>query len=202
MVMSMISNRKDYLYYLESDRIALGEKRKKPHIISIWESDVIWKYQILLRKNEYFHNCKARGIFKIYYKWIQYRLFRMQVKTGISIPINVFGPGLSIAHLGPIVINGFAKIGKNCRIHPFTTIGIDGRSEKVAVIGDNVYLSNGCKIIGDVIICDNVMIAAGAIVVKDILEEHSVVGGVPAKVISKLGNPFPKERRGADIAKY
>ena len=39
----MIKNKKDYLYYLEADRIALGEKRKKPHIISIWEVDVIWK---------------------------------------------------------------------------------------------------------------------------------------------------------------
>lgn len=198
----MISNKKEYKYYLEADKIALGEKRKRPHLISIWEIDVLWKYQRLLRANEYFHNCKSKGIYKLYYKWIQYRLFRMQVKTGISIPINVFGPGLSIAHLGPIVINGFAKVGKNCRIHPFTTIGIDGRSGKVANIGDNVYLSNGCKIIGDVKICDNVMVAAGAVVVKDVDEENVVVGGMPAKVISRLGNPFPKERRGADIAKF
>lgn len=141
-------------------------------------------------------------MFKLYYKWIQYRLFRMQVNTGIFIPINVFGPGLSIAHLGPIVINGFAKVGSNCRIHPFTTIGIDGRSGKVAIIGNNVYLSNGCKIIGDVKICNNVMIAAGAVVVKDVTEENAVIGGMPGKIISRLGNPFPKERRGADIAKY
>lgn len=46
----MIQNKKDYLYYLEADRIALGEKRKNPHVISIWESDIIWKFQRLLRK--------------------------------------------------------------------------------------------------------------------------------------------------------
>lgn len=140
----MIQSRSDYLYYLEADRIALGEKRKYPHLISIWEIDVIWKFQRLLRKAEYLHNCKSTGIYKIYYKWIQYRLFRVQLKTGMSIPMNVFGPGLSIAHLGPIVINGFAKVGKNCRLHPFTTIGIDGRSSKVSVVGDNVYLSSVC----------------------------------------------------------
>lgn len=196
----MIKSKVDYLYYLEADRIALGEKRKKPHLISIWEIDVIWKYQRLLRKNEYYHNCKLNGLNKVYYKWIQYRLFRMQIKTGFSIPINVFGLGLSIAHLGPIVINGFAKVGKNCRLHPFTTIGIDGRSGKVAKIGDNVYLSNGCKIIGGISICDNVMIAAGAVVVKDVSEENVVIGGLPGKLISRLGNPFPKDRRGADIA--
>lgn len=197
----MIRSKKDYMYFLEADRIALGEKRKRPHFISIYESDVIWKFQRLLRKAEYLHNCRSNGIYKIYYKIIQYRLFRAQIKTGFSIPMNVFGPGMSIAHLGPIVINGFAKIGKNCRIHPFTTIGIDGRSDKVATIGDNVYLSNGCKIIGDVRICDNVVIAAGAIVVKSIDEENSVFGGVPAKKISDAGNPFPMERRGADIAR-
>lgn len=197
----MISNKDDYRYYLEADRIALGEKRKKPHIISIWESDVLWKFQRLLRKAEYLHNCKSSGVYKFYYKWIQYRLFRAQVKTGMNIPMNVFGPGLSIAHLGPIVINGFAKVGKNCRIHPFTTIGIDGRSGKVATVGDNVYLSNGCKLIGEIEIGSNIVVAAGAVVTKSFTEENTVVGGVPAKVISYSGNPFPMERRGADIAK-
>lgn len=197
----MIKSKNDYLYYLEADRIALGEKRKRPHILSIWESDVIWKFQKLLRKVEYLHNCKSFGIYKLYYKWEQYRLFRAQNKTGFMIPINVFGPGMSIAHLGPILINGFAKVGKNCRIHPFTTIGIDGRSGKVARIGDNVYLSNGCKLIGDIEIGNGIVIAAGAVVTKSFLEENSVIGGVPAKVISCSGNPFPLERRGADIAR-
>lgn len=197
----MIQNKKDYLYYLEADRIALGEKRKNPHVISIWESDIIWKFQRLLRKAEYLHNCKSSGIYKIYYKWVQYRLFRAQVKTGMNIPLNVFGPGMSIAHIGPIVINGFSRVGKNCRIHPFTTIGINGRTGKVAKVGDNVYLSNGCKLIGDIEISDGVVIAAGAVVTKNVSEENAVVGGVPAKIISYSGNPFPKERRGADIAK-
>lgn len=197
----MITNKEKYKYYLEADRISLGETRKHPHLISIWEADIIWKFQRLLRKTEYLHNCRSKGICKIYYKIIQYQFFRAQLKTGFSIPINVCGPGLSISHIGPIVINGHAKIGKNCRIHPFTTIGIDGRSDKVATIGDNVYLSTGAKIIGEVHICDNVIIAANAVVVKDVTEENSVIGGVPGRKISDKGNPFPMSRRGADIAK-
>lgn len=196
----MIKNKTDYLYYIEADRIALGEKRKHPHFISIWESDVIWKFQRLLRKAEYLHNCKSSGINKLYYKWIQYRLFRAQIRTGIGIGMNIFGPGLSIAHLGPIIVNGHAKVGKNCRIHPFTTIGIDGRGDKVAVVGDDVYLSNGCKLIGDIEIGNGIVVAAGAVVTKSFTEENAVVGGVPARVISYSGNPFPMERRGADIA--
>lgn len=197
----MIKSKEDYLYYLEADRIALGEQRKNPHLISIWESDIIWKYQILLRKVEYLHNVKKNPIKKTYYKFCQYRLFRMQLKTGFSIPINVFGPGLSIAHIGPIIINGFAKVGNNCRLHPFVTIGIDGRTGKVANVGNDVYLSNGCKLLGDITIGDGIVIAAGAVVTKSFLDKDSVIGGVPAKVISYSGNPFPMERRGADIAK-
>ena len=40
-----------------------------------------------------------------------------------SIPINVCGPGLSIAHFGAIYINSQAKIGKNLRIQSVVTIG-------------------------------------------------------------------------------
>ena len=112
--------------------------------------------------------------------------------------MNVFGPGLSIAHLGPIVVNGFAKIGKNCRLHPFTCIGIDGRSGKVAVIGDNVYISNSAKIIGDVYIANDICIAAGAVVTKSFNAPNITIGGVPAKIISQLGNPMPNSRKGAN----
>lgn len=188
----MVQSKRDYLYYLEADRIALGEKRNRPHFISIWEIDVIWKFQRLLRKAEYLHNCKSTGLNKFYYKWIQYRLFRAQLKTGMSVPMNVFGPGLSIAHLGPIVINGFAKVGKNCRLHPFTTIGIDGRSSKVAVVGDNVYLSNGCKLIGDIEIGNDIVIAAGAVVTKSFTEPNSVVGGGTGKSYFIFWEPISK----------
>lgn len=195
----MINTKEDLRYYLEADRIALGMDRKRPHLVSIYESDVIWKYQILLRKNEYLHNSNSTGLKYLWYKFQQYRLFRMQIKTGFSVPINVFGPGFSISHLGPITINGFAKVGKNCRMHPFTCIGIDGYSGKVAEIGDNVYFSTGAKVIGDVHICDDVTLAANCVVVKDIEEAGTTWGGVPAKKISNQGSPFPLERRGADV---
>ncbi len=197
----MIKSKKDLLYYLEADKIALGVSGKKPHLISRYESDIIWKFLRTLRFTEYYHNCKSKGLNKIIYKLWQYRLFKMQVKTGFSVPINVFGPGFSISHLGPITINGFAKVGKNCRLHPFTCIGIDGISNGVATIGDNVYISTGAKIIGEIQIANNVTIAANAVVVKTILEENTTWGGVPARKISNNGSPFPKERRGADIAK-
>lgn len=198
----MIKSKSDLKYYLEADRISLGVTSKRPHFISIWESDIIWKFQILLRKNEYYHNIGAKGLGRIYYKFLQYRLFRMTLKTGFNIPINVFGPGFSISHIGPITVNGFARVGKNCRIHPQTYIGSDAKGVKGAKLGDNVYISTGASIIGEISICDDVCLAANCTVIKDITEPHITVGGVPAKKISDGGSPFPKERRGADIIKY
>lgn len=196
----MIQSKKDYLYYLAADKISLGITRRWPPLICIYESDVIWKFQRLLRKAEYLHNCRNRGLAKIYYKWVQYKLFHAQLRTGFSIPMNVFGPGLSISHIGPITINGFAKVGKNCRLHPNTCIGIDGRKSGVAKIGDNCYISTGAKIIGDITICDDVCIGANAVVVKDIHTSGTTWGGAPAKQIATQGSPFPLNRRGADLA--
>ena len=197
----MIQNKRDLKYYLAADKIAMAVVGRRPHVISRYESDVIWKLQRALRYTEYYHNCKKRSLLFPVYKLWQYRLFRLQMKTSMHIPINVFGPGLSISHVGPIVINGFAKVGKNCRLHPMTCIGVNGHSDDVATLGDNVYISTGAKIIGPVTVADGVCIAANAVVIKSIDEENTTWGGVPAKKISDLGSPLPAHRRGADIAK-
>ena len=50
----MIQSKADLNHYLEQDRIALYKTRKKPRIAG----DEIWQYEILLRKTEYYMNCK------------------------------------------------------------------------------------------------------------------------------------------------
>lgn len=57
-------------------------------------------------------------------------LRRMQNKYALHIPINTCGPGLSIAHVGPIIINVNCKIGanavvnKSCEVIGTTLVGI------------------------------------------------------------------------------
>ena len=107
------------------------------------------------------------------------------MKLGFSIPLNVFGPGLSIAHYGTIVVAEKAKIGANCGIHEGVTIGATNGSSDAAQIGDNVFIGSGAKIIGGVKISNNVAIAANAVVVRDVICDNGcTVGGVPAKMIS------------------
>ena len=109
----------------------------------------------------------------------------LSVKLGFEIPYNVFGPGLAIVHRGTIVVAGGAEVGANCRIHEGVTIGATNGSSRAAHIGDNVFISTGAKIIGEVTISDNVAIAANAVVVKDVIcDGGCTVGGIPAKIIS------------------
>lgn len=57
------------------------------------------------------------------------------------------------------------------------------------VIGDNVKIGTGAKIIGGVTVGNNVFIGANAVVVKDV-PDNCVVGGVPAKIIKYVDYPL------------
>ena len=111
-------------------------------------------------------------------KWNQSRL---SIKCGYTLPEGVFDEGLSIAHIGTIIINHNARSGRNCRIHEGVTIGTTNGSNKAPVLGDNIFIATGAKIIGDIPIANDVAIGANVVVVKNIDEEGITVGGVPAK---------------------
>lgn len=175
----MITNKEEYKTYLEHDRIALGETRAYP-----LPFDVIWRFERLLRKAEYYRNCHRTPFGKLYAYWLHYRVHEFGRKLGFSIPLNVFDSGLSIAHVGTIVVNGNARVGKNCRIQECTTIGATNGSTDAPVLGDNVFLGSGARIIGKVTIANDVAIGANAVVVHDVLTPGITVAGVPAKQIS------------------
>ena len=75
-------------------------------------------------------------------------------------------------------------MGKNCKIYQQVTIGYNHRLE-APVLGDNVEVCCGAKIIGGVRIGDNVLIGANSVVLKDI-PSNCVVAGVPARIIRNL----------------
>jgi serine O-acetyltransferase len=115
--------------------------------------------------------------------FILYKYRNLAVRLSFSIPVNTCGPGLSIAHYGPIIINTKATIGSNCRIHVGVNIGEnDGFAPS---IGNNCYLGPGAKLYGDIKIGDNVKIGANAVVNKSFLQNNITLAGVPAKIVSK-----------------
>lgn len=107
---------------------------------------------------------------------------------GFEIPLNVFGKGLSIAHKGTIIVNDYAKIGDNCRLHACVNIGtLPGVATCAPTIGDNVYIGPGTKIYGPIHIASGIMIGANAVVGRDFLTENVCIAGIPAKVILEKG---------------
>jgi serine O-acetyltransferase len=181
----MIKSKQDYEYYLEADRIALGKKRKKPMLFF----DEVWVFQRLLRKVEYYKNCKNSRFYRPYYHYLYLKFHLLSLFLGFHIKPNVFGPGLSISHPGTIVVNGNARVGANCRIHVCTVIGTKaGYGDVTPKIGNNVYIGPGAKIFGDIEIADGIAIGANSVVNKSFTEPNIGVAGVPAKKINDKGS--------------
>jgi len=181
----MIKSKKDYKYYLEADRIALGKKRKTPMIFF----DEVWVFERLLRKVEYYKNCKKSKIYLPYYYYLYLKFHLLSTFLGFHIKPNVFGPGLSISHPGTVIVNGSARVGANCRIHVCTSIGTKaGYSNLAPTIGNNVYIGPGAKIFGDIEIADGIAIGANSVVNKSFTEPNIGIAGIPAKKINNKGS--------------
>lgn len=182
----MIKSRKDYIEYLACDARALGYESSKPKWGGV--SHAIYAYERLLRKCEYYNNCKKNIVYKPYRLYLKYMFRRKSIKYGFEIPLNCFGKGLSIAHIGPIIINGGAKIGDNCRIHVGVNIGTAaGFADKAPEIGNNVYIAPGAKVFGEIKIADGIVVGANAVVNKSFLTPDISIAGVPAKQINSKG---------------
>lgn len=139
-------------------------------------------FQRLLRKSEYWANVRRDPIGRCFFVWYALRTKFRAERLGYTIPRNVFGPGLSIAHIGTITVNGGATVGARCRIHQGVTIG-SGAHGSYPVIGDDVFLGPNCGVFG-VRVGNRVEVRPGAVVIKDVPDDVHVAG-VPAKVLNR-----------------
>jgi len=99
-----------------------------------------------------------------------------------------FGPGLVLIHSTGVVINGRVRGGSNILIEHQVTIGAERRQNPV--IGDDVFLGAGAKVLGPVSIGDGARIGANAVVVDDI-PPHCTAVGLPARVVRRRPPPGP-----------
>jgi serine O-acetyltransferase len=95
------------------------------------------------------------------------------------------GPGLFVrVGLGSVVAP--ETMGENCWVSPGITIGYKDEKGGLPVIGNNVYIGAGAKILGPITIGDNAVIGANAVVTKNV-PPNCTVGGVPARIIKRDG---------------
>ena len=115
--------------------------------------------------------------------------YLIRILWGISISRKaVIGPGLFINHFSGIFIHDKVKLGKDCTVSQGVTVGVKyGMNDKGPKIGDEVKISAGAKVIGDINIGSKVIIGANAVVTKD-LPSNCVAVGVPAKVVKEINS--------------
>jgi serine O-acetyltransferase len=93
-----------------------------------------------------------------------------------------FGPGFVLIHATGVVINGRVRGGENIYIEHQVTIGAErGQSP---VLGNDIFIGAGAKVIGPVTIGDGARVGANAVVVHDV-PPHSTVVGIPARVVRR-----------------
>lgn len=123
-------------------------------------------------------------------------IYRYQKKVFFKRYFSLMYPPLSTLYIqakeikgGLFIQHGFSTmisaeyIGKNCWINQQVTIGYKGQG-RPPIIGDNVMITCGAKVLGSITIGNNVVIGANAVVVKDV-EDDSTMVGIPAKKIRK-----------------
>ena len=177
----MITDRQTYREYVKEDLKAYG----LTHVgfYNYWWMDCL-RFQLRLRRIEYLHNTAGhnplKGLWRFVLEVVNHRL---ATRLGFTIPKNVFGPGLHIVHYGTIVVHPEARVGRNCRLHPSTSIG---DYNGVPHLGNNVYIGPGAKIYGPVTLGDNVAVGANAVVNKS-FGSNVTLGGVPARIVAEKG---------------
>ncbi len=106
-------------------------------------------------------------------------------KTGIEIhPGATIGRRVCIDHGSGIVIGETAEIGDDVMIYQGVTLGGTGKDvgKRHPTVESGVMIGSGAKVLGPITIGRNAKVAAGAVVVKDV-EPNSTVVGVPGTVV-------------------
>ena len=184
--LNQLTKRQRRQYFLTADRIALArpERTKKQwqFVSLLLAPDHVLRFQRLLRELEHLQSLPSTPINR-FRRLVTYRAYRrLGVLLGFSIPPSVFGPGLSIAHVGTIVVNKGARVGANCRLHTCVNIGTAaGERHAAPTIGDNVYIGPGAKIFGPVRIANGCAIGANAVVNRSFDQPNRLIAGVPAR---------------------
>ena len=144
------------------------------HLVQHYNPKKYWKMRSIVIDP----NNKTPKLIKL---WYFFRIKRMDAFNNASMGTSIGNgaifktPPVLWHGLNGIVVSHYAEIGENCIINQQVTIGGGNLGQKV-IIGNNVMIGSGAKIIGPCKIGNNVKIGANAVVAKDIPDNCTVVG--------------------------
>lgn len=184
---------KKFIFFVQLLRLSLVYffiDFKNPKLIQDIER---WERIIGLKENRFYNLSTLMANYKEFRNIVIYRSSKNIIGRRI---IRLFYPPLNTLYIeakeiggGLFIQHGFStmisaeKIGENCWINQQVTLGYKDKS-RAPIIGDNVVITCGSKVLGPITIGDNVVVGANAVVTKDI-KSNVIVGGIPAKVIKE-----------------
>ena len=120
-------------------------------------------------------------LYRVLYRWVHW-------SCRIELPYIVqVGRRVRLWHHGGSVL-GARSIGDDVQIRHNVTLGLAGHGDPVTelpVIEERVIIGAGAAILGRIRIGHDSVIGANAVVTKDV-PPHSLVGGIPGKVLKTL----------------
>lgn len=187
----LISTKQQLSFYLQADRM-MNRGQFKPTMSQrfkeIFLPDFIMDYLVCLRRVSFYKH--GGGILnKLFYMHYLRKLRKLSSHLGISIGCDVFGYGLLIPHWGTVVVGARPKIGNYAVLHTGICI-----TDTDKVIGDCLYMSTGAKITAQVILGDNITVAANSVVTHS-FENNMLIGGAPAKMIKESKSWVERDTR-------
>lgn len=180
----MILNKRDLFFCIEEDAKVNGITIGFSYLLKLLYGNVnacAFRYLKSLRKYEYYTNIHNPLRF-----WYRYYNRRLGLKYNLAMPINAIGYGLYLPHIEGGVILNCKSIGNYCEINSGVVVGKGHDNTELPIIGNNVRLTVGCKVIGKIKVGDNVIVAPNSVVIKHV-PDNCVVSGVPAKIIKQDG---------------
>jgi serine O-acetyltransferase len=176
---TLLADLRQHYYYYD------GTPDREPSMSGIFKKVVNLKFTpvLIYRLAKYFYNLGVSPIAQIL-SLINFVVFGIEIGLRCRI-----GDGVYFPHTIGTVI-GATTIGENAVIFQGVTLGskaidIGYHENERPSIGDNVTIGSGAKVLGGIVIGNNVSIGANAVVTKD-LPDNVIAVGVPAKIIGNV----------------
>jgi tetrahydrodipicolinate N-acetyltransferase len=124
----------------------------------------------------------------------------VSLQRGVRIVVDagelVIGHGTNLNGLSKLLVADSLRIGAGCTLswdcqildHDFHSITVDGHerpSSAPVVLGDRVWIGTGAIVLKGVHIGSDSVVAAGAVVTRDV-EAGTIVGGSPARTLGRV----------------